>query len=1077
MKLNKYIWLAALPIAFTACQEDALVENPTEKGISTLTCTMEGGLPDSRAQIVFGGTSTSAEYFHWNAGDEFTLFEFVDGSTVAKKFVIDETYSDENPSATAQFSTTNGLTSGNSYVAYYPSTLTADGGYMYNVSVSQEFKITENDGEEAAWKEYFQKNMYMKATGTIGSSSANTKLKFKHLCGLIRITYTNETDETITIESIRTDGHWGNQLILSSGSNEIKDELTDIEQLYLKMENVKVNPDESKDFYLLFIPPYGENPNPLTSITVGEKKTPTTYLGKGFSVTGFEAGQSYWFNVTNTGGETLEWTKELHSEEFVGTLEQYMECANFATLKAALASNIVENITLTKDIALLAPMEVNHPVMLNLNGKKLTLGEGYTPDETDAVFNITDSSNDWRGVEIVNGEIECAAGSEIQKYLFKLNGENVHFNLANINITSGGSVPDIIYADNDYVNIYSNENVDEEIAATSISTIGNVIYSETKEQRKSYSSNIDIDGTIKGNITYKGMTEGTNSLSMNLTIAKATIEGDLIFVDVNEDIDRTNFLKYSMQNVTIKDGSEGWLDEYRFAEDQEYTVSNKEELLEALSAEKILDETTRITLRKTNDEGTEEIFDISLTEPLTIEKSVNINLNGNKLSLSSNFDWKNSNAAITNTDYLYIYNGSVEGSASDEGRYMFKSSSSENLLNFRSVTLNTTGSLNAVYVDNSEFRIYDNDTSTSITVPDNCYAIYAEATSRESKVELNHTGTITGDICFALNYNNSGVNEQSRLYLGSGEVVGDLEKTGNYPNYLQIVYGKGTVDGDGWPTAVDILKQDMEADGQYWAESLNINEDVTIELDADFEDIYFGTQRLTGEGIITFKQKNESENPKQIRIYVENLSGNIDFKFDGNFIKDMTVGSDQINKVMEWADGSGRVELILTGDVTINEQLVGNDLPLKVESDSDSGRLVLNLNGNALNSTVSDSPAILWKGGELLIQNGTFNASGDAIQVGAPLSQDSHSVAAVTLMELNLTSTNGCCIYVHSYSSETATSYKQVDVNVVKNSVLTGKTASIDYNNTQYKIPDKEEKGNLNVTVDETCTLSPELNF
>ena len=67
MKLNKYIWLAALPMAFTACQTDKLVEQSQEQGVYTLSCAMAG--PDSRAQVMLGNSNDNVEYFQWNAGD------------------------------------------------------------------------------------------------------------------------------------------------------------------------------------------------------------------------------------------------------------------------------------------------------------------------------------------------------------------------------------------------------------------------------------------------------------------------------------------------------------------------------------------------------------------------------------------------------------------------------------------------------------------------------------------------------------------------------------------------------------------------------------------------------------------------------------------------------------------------------------------------------------------------------------------------------------------------------------------------------------------------------------------------
>ena len=117
MKLNKYSWLAALPLLFTACQDDMLVEKHSQQGIYTLSATVENGSASSRAQIVLNGTSTTKESFHWNEEDAFTLFQLpvkdAEGNVVTEmsshEFTISDSYSDEKPAASADFSTLDAL--------------------------------------------------------------------------------------------------------------------------------------------------------------------------------------------------------------------------------------------------------------------------------------------------------------------------------------------------------------------------------------------------------------------------------------------------------------------------------------------------------------------------------------------------------------------------------------------------------------------------------------------------------------------------------------------------------------------------------------------------------------------------------------------------------------------------------------------------------------------------------------------------------------------------------------------------------------------------------------------------------
>ena len=100
MKLMKYSWLAALPMVFTACQNDVLEENCMQQNVYTLAASMDKGSADSRAQIVLNGTSTTKEAFHWNEGDKFSLFElYGNGGWLEHEFNISESYNDQEPTS------------------------------------------------------------------------------------------------------------------------------------------------------------------------------------------------------------------------------------------------------------------------------------------------------------------------------------------------------------------------------------------------------------------------------------------------------------------------------------------------------------------------------------------------------------------------------------------------------------------------------------------------------------------------------------------------------------------------------------------------------------------------------------------------------------------------------------------------------------------------------------------------------------------------------------------------------------------------------------------------------------------
>ena len=1065
MNLKKYSWLAALPMAFTACQDDALVENMTGRGITTLSCSIEGGLPDSRAQIVIGGTSTRAEYFHWNANDKFTLFEMqTTGDPKSKVFEI-KNYNEETPSSNATFSVgenEEGLTSGNTFVAYYPVVTFGENG-TYTFAPKRKVEVSEGKAEAQAWKEYFQKNMCMIADGTVGTSATDTKLNFRHLCGLIRITYTNETEEAVEVKNIALNGSWGGSITLSNTSTNLT--YADNESgIGMDISGVSVAPDESKDFYLLFIPPHGQDVIPMSYININGKNTPETYMGKKFSVSGFEAGQSYWFNVTYTGEETLQWTKELHSEDFVGTLTEQMECANFTTLRAALNSDIVKRIVLTKDIAMLSPVTVNHPVLVDLNGKKMTVGTGYIADETDAVFNVTAITSDRETVQFVNGDIACAAGNPVQNYLFKLNGNTVNFSLNDIDIKSEGMIPNIIYMDNDKIRINSSEGKGENVKVTNISTIGNVIYSETKESRNIYQSQIDINGTLTGDFYFKSSDDANNYLNSVFTIASAKIKGDLIFDGVADKY-KSERVKYHYQNVQIDSPyltENSWKQAKEYADNQVYDINTLDGLKTILAQNQIREETTVINFVKT-----EEPFVITLDVPLVITKPVRLELNGNTLSIpSSGFTWGETNAAITNQKQLIISGGTVKGECSSAAsdKYLFNSVAENASLIFRGVTLTATN-MNAVKVSDSGFSIEDTQSATNITVGADYYCIYAESTEHPVNINLNMSGEITGDFGYCLK-----TDEFSTINLQRGTIKGKLvaiDGDGTKNGNLMVTYGKNVTIPNGWPTALDLMKQQFEKNGHYGQKTIDINGNVEFELDPSFEEISFDAQELTGEGTITFKQKTPTETPQAIVIGVENLSDKVDFVFNGNFKKEIHVGTTQIKKVMNWAEKQDRVELILTGNVTLTETLISDKLTMVYGSkEAEPGVFRLLLNGHTITSEL-DAPAIIWKGGVLKIENGTIKTAYDVIHVGAK-NVTNNDALCVDILGATITSTNLRCVYVHS--NDEAITHKTVEVSVMKGAKLTGNasTGAIALDSDQYTI-DK----NVHVQIIDS-TVTPE---
>ena len=316
MNIKKYIGLALLPMVFTACQEDMLV-NDQAQGIYTLKATVDKAAPASRAQIVLGGTSTTTETFHWNTGDEITIFEYDNAmpDVVAHAFQISENY--DGQSASAEFTTTKALTVGKKFTAIYPATSSSDG----KLKLTMDGLYTLADDSQDEWVKYFRNNMYMLATGTVAEGM---NLEMQHLCSLIRVTYTNATDEDKEIYSVAANGHlFGYRAFSASNVNESANDDARYDRIGIRFDDSLIVPaGVSKDFYILVFSYFDEENytwNGVNGITIAQPNnvylsTPTTYNGQDFLLSDLNPGKSYWFNITQTT-EGLVWTKDVNQGE------------------------------------------------------------------------------------------------------------------------------------------------------------------------------------------------------------------------------------------------------------------------------------------------------------------------------------------------------------------------------------------------------------------------------------------------------------------------------------------------------------------------------------------------------------------------------------------------------------------------------------------------------------------------------------------------------------------------------------------------------------------------------------------
>lgn len=320
MKINRYSWLAALPMLFTACQNDTLVEKQQQNDdIYSLNCMIVQEATDSRAQIVLGNTEVEQEFFKWNVGDSFTLYQNDNKKLKPVTFTISSDYSDEVGASSANFYADESIPVG-TYKAVYPTTVTVNADDEYErVALEQQKKLDFGSGTvEEVWRNYFSKNMLMRATVVLTENGAEP-VKFHHECALARITYKNESGKDQPIGGVSLGGNqqFGHIKTLNVIGGWDSGASTNDYPIFI--ENLTVKEGETFDFYVLFFPcGFAEGEMHLNMNTSGNWKSPLTLpLSKiaaaNNGVTSFIGGKRYWFNVTETA-DGLKWTNDSSSD-------------------------------------------------------------------------------------------------------------------------------------------------------------------------------------------------------------------------------------------------------------------------------------------------------------------------------------------------------------------------------------------------------------------------------------------------------------------------------------------------------------------------------------------------------------------------------------------------------------------------------------------------------------------------------------------------------------------------------------------------------------------------------------------
>lgn len=309
------LWLAALSLAFAmgACQNEEIVESGQSanvEGQTILRATMGSyNASQSRAQVELGNEDESQEVFIWNRDDRFTLYDR-ENPIVSSLFTISN-YDDMSPSTEATFISEDGIVEGTNVTAIYPvqernmlndSILTLvlpdiyGGTFMYDNSYWDQ-------------REFMTRNMLMYATAQM--EGANTRLEFKHLCAMVRVSYTNITgvDQEISSVRVETGTNCMNDTLRFNLKDNTYKAVENSASVSLSFNDLTVAPGQTEDFYMLFIPTGKAFPS-SDSIYVSINGDLEVRISTQQIPEGFQPGMRYWFKVMQTKDDGLIFKKD-----------------------------------------------------------------------------------------------------------------------------------------------------------------------------------------------------------------------------------------------------------------------------------------------------------------------------------------------------------------------------------------------------------------------------------------------------------------------------------------------------------------------------------------------------------------------------------------------------------------------------------------------------------------------------------------------------------------------------------------------------------------------------------------------
>lgn len=320
--MKKYIILIWVSLLMIACRQDVCMESSTEKSSYVLTAEIGKSSADSRAQILFGNQEEGKEYFFWNKGDAFTLYQQTDGQLKETDFTISDEYDESQKQLTqVEFSSDKQLVPLQGYVAVYPAGVFLQAQKLtFALQNNLDFRSAKTEAaKQIVWKNYMRNNMFMMAEGKI-TELGRTYVHFKQLCSMARVTYVNRTEQEQQIDGIKLGGDQTFGSILTGNIMNMEEQtIASSGNLELRTQGLTVPAGETADFYLFFFPEeFGKG---TMSISIQKpSNTQTVELpisdiaSANNKTTSFEAGKRYWFSVTESASG-LDWSKNMSLKE------------------------------------------------------------------------------------------------------------------------------------------------------------------------------------------------------------------------------------------------------------------------------------------------------------------------------------------------------------------------------------------------------------------------------------------------------------------------------------------------------------------------------------------------------------------------------------------------------------------------------------------------------------------------------------------------------------------------------------------------------------------------------------------